>query len=174
MAKRSVALAMAIFGVGVLYSIVPSRGLAQGRQGRAALANGVASAKVSLDQGLAATESQGKPISAKFELDKGKLQLSVYVMKGTTFSEAVVDYTSGKIAEQTPITEGEDLAAAKSQSAAMAKATRSLRDAVVMALKANPGFLAVSVRPSMVAGHAKASVELVKGQTFKTVSEPLD
>jgi hypothetical protein len=30
-----------------------------------------------LQQGLAASEQQGKPISAKFEVDDGKLQLSV-------------------------------------------------------------------------------------------------
>jgi len=155
-------------------ALTASTGLAQGRQGQAALGKAVASAKVSLDQGLAASESLGKPISAKFELDKGKLQLSVYVMKGTAFSEAIVDYTSGKITEQTPITEGEDLAHAKSQTAAMAKATHSLRDAVGTALKANPKFRVVSVMPSMAAGHPKAAVVLAMGQTFKTVSEPLD
>jgi hypothetical protein len=33
--------------------------------------------KVNLQQGLAASEQQGQPISAKFEVDDGKLQLPV-------------------------------------------------------------------------------------------------
>src|SRR5258705_6363702 len=38
-------------------------------------------AKISLQQGLAASAQAGQPISAKFEVDKGKLQLSVYTVK---------------------------------------------------------------------------------------------
>jgi hypothetical protein len=34
-------------------------------------------ARINLQQGLAVSEQQGKPISAKFEVDDGKLQLSV-------------------------------------------------------------------------------------------------
>src|ERR1700680_4726127 len=45
-------------------------------------------AKINLQQGLAASEQQGKPISAKFEADDGKLQLSVYTAKeGKFFAE---------------------------------------------------------------------------------------
>src|SRR4051812_27724361 len=35
-------------------------------------------AKINLQQGLAAGEQEGRPISAKFEVDEGKLQLSIY------------------------------------------------------------------------------------------------
>src|SRR5919197_645124 len=68
--------------------------------------------KVSLADGLAASESEGTPISGKFELEEGTLQLSVYTMKGDTFSEVIVDHTTGKVTKAEPITGGEDLTAA--------------------------------------------------------------
>src|ERR1700694_3185260 len=40
-------------------------------------------AKVQLSQGLAASASKGTPISGKFEVEDGKLQLSVYTAEGT-------------------------------------------------------------------------------------------
>ena len=49
---------------------------------RAELAKALKDTKVSLEKGLSASESQGKPISGKFEVEDGKLQLSVYTMKG--------------------------------------------------------------------------------------------
>ena len=63
------------------------------------LADAVKHAKVSLDAGLKASEREGKPISGKFELDEGKLQLSVYTEKASKFYEVVVDHTTGKIAK---------------------------------------------------------------------------
>ena len=47
----------------------------------AKLADAAKHAKVALDAGLKASEREGKPISGKFELDEGKLQLSVYTEK---------------------------------------------------------------------------------------------
>ncbi len=47
--------------------------------------------KINLQQGLAVSEQQGQPISAKFEIDEGKLQLSVYTAKDGKFSEVLVD-----------------------------------------------------------------------------------
>ena len=88
-------------------------------------------AKVKLEDALKTTEAQGTPISAKYELEKGKLQLSVYTMKGDKFSEVIVDHKTGKVAKTEAITSGEDLAAAKKQAAAMAKTKRSDRKSVV-------------------------------------------
>ena len=82
----------------------------------AALIKALGSAKVSLQQGLTASEREGQPISAKFELEDGKLQLSVYTAKDGKYSEVIVDYTTGKVLKSEPITEGEDLAHAKSES----------------------------------------------------------
>src|SRR5437867_13391778 len=130
--------------------------------------------KTSLEKGLSASESQGKPISGKFDVEDGKLQLSVYTMKGEKFSEVIVDHKTGKTAKSEAITAGEDLSAAKAQSGAMAKAKVSLRNATEKAVKANKGFRAVSVTPSLKDGHPVAEVTLVKGDEFKTASEKLD
>ena len=140
---------------------------------QAAVAKAVMSARVSLERGLAASASHGQPISAKFELEEGKLQLSVYTAKGGKFFEVVVDHTSGTVVKAEPITEGEDLTAAQSQIAAMAKAKRSLRAAMEQALRGNAGSRAVSVIPSLKDGRAVADVTLAKGDEVKTVSVPL-
>jgi hypothetical protein len=141
---------------------------------RAQLAKALKDAKVSLEKGLSASESQGKPISGKFEVEDGKLQLSVYTMKGDKFSEVIVDHKTGKVAKTEAITGGDDLTAAKAQSGAMAKAKASLRSATEKAVKANQGYRAVSVTPSLKDGHPVAEVTLVKDTEFKTASEKLD
>jgi len=46
-------------------------------QEQADLANSMSSAKVTLQQSFAASEREGQPISGKFEVEGGKLQLSV-------------------------------------------------------------------------------------------------
>ncbi len=140
----------------------------------AELAKAVAKAKVSLNQGLSASAREGKPISAKFEIDEGKLQLSVYTAKGDKFSEVIVDHETGTVAKTEPITSGEDLTAAKAQSEAMSKARQSLRATLAKVLKGNPGFRAVSVFPSLKDGHPIAEVTLTKGDEWKTVSEKLE
>src|SRR6266704_685649 len=131
--------------------------------GHGALAKAVMGAPVSLERGLAASASHGQPISAKFEMEEGKLQLSVYTAKGGKFFEVVVDHTSGTVVKAEPITEGEDLTAARSQIATMAKAKRSLRAAVEQTLRGNAGSRAVSVIPSLKDGRAVADVTLAKG-----------
>ena|SRR5713226_5037779 len=141
---------------------------------RAELAKAVSAAKVSLEKSLVASATGGKPISAKFEVEDGKLQLSVYTMKGDKFYEVVIDHQTGKIAKTEPITEGEDLAAAKSQSEAMAKARLSLREAVSKALAEHKGFLAVSIFAEIKDGHPVADLSLVKGEEWQTVTEKLD
>lgn len=82
-------------------------------KGRAELAKAVAETKVSLGQGVSASTSEGKPISAKFEMEEGKLQLSVYTAKGDKFSEVIIDHNTGKVPKSEAITSGEDLTAAK-------------------------------------------------------------
>ena len=140
----------------------------------AELAKALKNAKVPLERGLTASAKEGKPISAKYEVEDGKLQLSVYTMKGDNFSEVIVDHKTGKIAKTEPITQGEDLAHAKEQSEAMAKAKRSLGAAASEAVKENKGYRVVSVFPSLKDGHPVADVTLMKGNDWKTVSEKLD
>ena len=129
--------------------------------------------KVSLADGLTASEGEGTPISGKFELEEGKLQLSVYTMKGGAFSEVIVDHTTGKVTKVEPITSGHDLTDATAQRAAMAKATKALRAAVTAALTAHPGAQAVSVTPKVQGNKAVAEITLMEKGAMTTVAEPL-
>ena len=148
----------------------------------AELAKVLGSDKVSLDKGLAASESQGNPISAKYELEDGKLQLSVYTVQSDKFFETivdqffwvVVDYNSGSVAKTEPITVGDDLDNAIAQRDGMDKAKVSLRKATEKAVKDNKGYRAVSVTPSLKEGHPVAEILLIRGEEFKTASEKLD
>ena len=140
----------------------------------AELAKALRDAKISLQRGLTASTKEGRPISAKYEVEHGKLQLSVYTMKGEKFSEVIVDHKTGKVAKAEPITGGDDLTAAKAQSEAMAKAKRSLDAAASEAVKENKGDRVVSVMPVLKDSHPVADVTLVKGTEWKTVSEKLD
>src|SRR5438876_11028009 len=161
--KRFLAAAVSLCFVSLLHAQVDAK-----------LADAVKHAKVSLDAGLKASGREGKPISGKFELDEGKMQLSVYTEKANKFYEVVVDHTSGKIAKSEEITSGDDLTAAKAQSAAMAHAKRSLRQAVRDVQKANKGFRAVSVVPEEKDSHPVATVTLVKDHETRTATEKLD
>src|SRR2546423_999930 len=118
---------MATFVIALVFFVVPT-GWAQtpADQEHAELAKALKDAKVPLERGLTASAKEGKPISAKYEVEDGKLQLSIYTMKGDKFSEVIVDHKTGKVSKTEPITQGDDLTHAKAQSEAMAKANRSL------------------------------------------------
>ena len=60
-----------------------------------ALAAALKDATATLQGGLKASEREGTPISAKFEIEDGKLQLSVYTMKDDGFMEVVAEYAKG-------------------------------------------------------------------------------
>lgn len=140
----------------------------------AVLATSLKDVKFALEAGLTTSEREGKPISAKFELDEGKLQLSVYTTKPEAFMEVVVDPKTGAIAKTEKIADAADLAAAEVQKAAMGKAAISLIAATERAIKANPGYRAVSVTPKVVDGHPVAEITLLQGATYKTAAERLD
>jgi len=140
----------------------------------AELAKALKDVKFPLQKGLSASTREGRPISAKYEVDHDKLQLSVYTMKGATFYEVIVDHATGKVAKVDPITSAEDLTAAKAQSEAMAKAKRSLEAAASEAVKENTGYRVVSVMPALKDGHPVAEVTPVRDSEWKTVSEKLD
>jgi hypothetical protein len=139
----------------------------------AALAKALKNTTVTLQDGLRASAGQGTPISGKFEIEDNALQLSVYTLKGDGFMEIVVDPKTGAIAKAEKITEAGDLKEATAQKAAMAKATMSLLDAADAALKANPGYRAVSTEPQLQNGSPVAEVTLLRGTTFKKVTEKL-
>ncbi len=165
--KRIRAAALSLFA---FVSLIPS-----GRaQVDAKLAGAVKHAKASLDAGLKASEREGKPISGKLELEDRKLQLSIYTEKAGKFYEVVVDHTTGKIAETEEISGGDDLTAAKAQSAAVARAKKSLRQVLRDAQKAHKGFRAVSVVPNEKDSHPVATVTLTKDHETRAATEKLD
>ena len=75
----AVVSAMLAFATAVGWSQQPDKEHAE-------LAKALNEAKMSLQRGLTASAKEGKPISAKYEVEDGKLQLSVYTMKGDKFS----------------------------------------------------------------------------------------
>jgi hypothetical protein len=140
----------------------------------AVLATALKDTKYTLQDGLKASEREGQPISAQFEIDDGKLQLSIYTTKGDEFIEIVADPTSGAIMKSQRITDNDDLNDAGEQKAAMAKATVSLLAAADAAVKDNAGSRVVGIFPELTDGHAVAEVTLLQGTTAKKVTEKLE
>jgi hypothetical protein len=139
-----------------------------------ALAKALSEASISLDQGLKASEREGKPISGEYELEDGALQLSIFTMKGDRFAEVIVDHKTGSIKEVEPITDPDGLKDAKEQAEAMGKAKLSLEEAIRDAVNANSGYRAVSVTPMLNGDQPEASISLLKGEEIKEVTEKLN
>src|SRR5437773_10014978 len=151
MGRRVLALTLA-----VIWLATPPLVRAQQRyddQEHAELAKALKDAKVSLQSGLQASAREGTPISAKYELEEGKLQLSVYTKKGDKFSEVIVDHKTGKVAKAEPITKDEDMTAAKDERSAMAKTKLALAAAGSEGVRANERCRAVSVLAGLTDGH---------------------
>jgi hypothetical protein len=172
MRSRAVPFKLVVAAIG-LWSAVGATARAE-ESNPAALAAAMKNATATLQGGLRASEAQGTPISAKFEIEDGKLQLSVYTMKGNDFMEVVADPNTGAVAKAEKITEADDLKEATEQKAAMAKAKVPLLTSAETAVKANAGSRAVSIVPELKGGQAVAEVTLLQGTAFKKVTEKLD
>ncbi len=165
-----------------LLVLVVAAGLASAGTGTAraqddeleAMAAALKDTTFTLQDALKAGEREGQPISAQFEMDDGKLQISIYTTKGDEFSEAVADPKTGAIVKTEKITDTDELNDAADQKAAIAKAKTTLVAATDAAVKENAGFRAVSVFPDLRDGHAIAEVTLLQGTTAKKVTEKLD
>jgi len=147
--------------------------------GRSSLTRALQGAWLPLESGLVVSAREGMPVSAKYEIDDGAFQLSVYTSKtgsssGDTFMEVIVDYSSGVVLKVETISDGGDLAAAHAQKSAMDRARRSLAEATADAVNANAGYRAVSAMPNLDNGHPVAEVTLVHGEDWKVVVERLD
>lgn len=165
--------AMVLAGI-LAITAVPSLAEENESSSSAAVAKVLPEAKLSLEQGLKASAKSGKPISGKYEIEDGALQLSVYTAKGDEFTEVIVDHKSGTIKKAEKITDNDDLKDAKEQGDAMAKAKVPLAQAVGKAVKANGGYRAVKVVPMLKGGKPVADVTLMKGADVKKVAETLD
>ncbi|HEX3522004.1 MAG TPA: PepSY domain-containing protein [Stellaceae bacterium] len=139
-----------------------------------AMATALKDTTFTLQDALKVGEREGQPISAQFEIDDGKLQISIYTTKGDDFSEVVADPKTGAVVKTEKITDTDELNDAADQKAAIAKAKNSLVAAADAAVKENSGFRAVSIFPDLRDGHAIAEVTLLQGTTAKKVTEKLD
>jgi len=138
------------------------------------LAKALADATVPLEQGLKASEREGKPISGKYELEGGAIQLSVYVVKGDSFNEVIVDHKSVAIIKSEPV-EADDLQQAKEQAQALTHAKVSLETAIGEAIKNHSGYRAVGVVSTVDrAGKPVASITLMKGSEVTMVTGTLE
>jgi hypothetical protein len=153
----------------------PMGGLAQSApsDGRETLTRALRGAWLPLESGLAVGTREVTPRSATYEIDDGAFQLSVYTWKvdaasGDSFSEVIVDHNVGGVSKVEAITDGGDLAAARSQKAAMAAARRSLGEATAAAVTGNAGYRAVSVMPSLDGGRPVAEITLERAATGKS------
>lgn len=140
----------------------------------AAMAKALQQASLPLEKATKLNEREGKPISAKYEIEHGALQLSVYTLKGDKFSELIIDHSTGAVAKEEVITDADDLKAAQAQKAAMAKAKTPIDVATENAVKANAGYRAVSVIPKLDGDRPVADVTLMKGEDVKKVTQKLD
>jgi len=139
-----------------------------------ALARQLRGAWLPLESGMTLSRSEGVPISAKYEIDNGTFQLSVYTIRDGRVSEVIVDYSVGTIATVDVLKDSADLAAANDQRQAMAAATRSLEAATADVVRANSGYRAVSAMPRLNDGHPIAEITLVNGTDWRVVLARLD
>ncbi len=117
----------------------------------------------------------GKPLSAKFEIEDGKLQLSVYTKKDGKYYEIIVDHETGAVSKTEEIKGGDDLKAAQRQDRAMTKAKLSLQKAVEKSLKAHTGAKAIRASAYMSRkGHAMADIDIVAGGKASEAPQRLD
>jgi hypothetical protein len=142
--------------------------------GQETLARELKRAWLPLESAMVVSRSTGTPISAKYEIDDGAFQVSVYTVKDDTFSEVIVDYNVGTVTKVEQIADGGDLAAARGQREAMARATRSLEEATAEAVRMNPGSRAVSALPRLSEGHPIVDVVLINGTDWRAVIGRLD
>jgi hypothetical protein len=128
---------------------------------------------VTLEEGLRASEIGGTPISARFEVEDGQLQLSVYVVAGTGYAEAIIATDTGILMSAQKMTDTDDLEAVRAQNQAVRGATIPLRIATEKAVMNRRGIRGVSVVPEIRVGRPGAKVTLLNKGTFTTVWQPL-
>jgi len=139
----------------------------------AALVKALEATQVTLEDGLKTSEAVGVPISAKFEIENGRLQLSVYAVAGDEYKEIVISPGTGVLMSAQKITDNEDLADATAQKKAMQNARVALRTAVEAVAASMPGSRGVSAVPEPVDGQPVAKVKVLKAGALTTSSQDL-
>jgi hypothetical protein len=131
-------------------------------------------AKTLLESGLVASEPRGMPLSARFDLEDGDLQLIVYLATNDGFAQAIVDTNTGVVRWSEPISAVDDLADASAQKAAIDRSKLSLLSIVNQAVRDNQGARAVDVTPVLQEGHPLALITLLVNGRFVKVSRLME
>jgi hypothetical protein len=139
----------------------------------AALMKALDGTQVTLEEGLKASEIAGNPISAKFEIEGGRLQLSVYTESNDGFREALISLNTGVLMSAKKISDTDDLKDAGAQTEAMRAAKVPLLDAAKKVTTRTQGSRIVSLTPALVDGRPVAKVTLAKTGALKTVNEDI-
>ena len=139
-----------------------------------ALAAAMKNVLTTLAEGLQASQQAGKPISAKFEVEDGKLQLSIYTMKPGDFTEVIIAPDNDSVRSTEKITDADDLKAATAQKAAMDKTTSSLAVVTGQTAQEAAGSRAISIFPELRDGRPVAVITLLRDDKFTKVLKKLD
>jgi hypothetical protein len=150
-----------------------SAAMAKEFEDHTALAAALKHVTSTLENGLNAVERIGKPISAKFTLEHGFLQVSLWVAREDGLAEIILYPATRMVTEIYEFRDPDELKAATAQKLAMDKARVSLRSAAANAVQANRGFRAVSAYPVIEEGDPMAVITLLDANTFKIVTEKL-
>jgi len=138
------------------------------------LATAMKNVRGTLEDALKASERLGKPISAKFAVERGVVYLAISIAKNDSFSEVILYPTIRMITEIVEVIDAAELKIAVERKVAVERASMSLLSAAENALKANDGSREVSIFPVLEEGHPIAVVTLVRNGEFDTVREELN
>jgi hypothetical protein len=140
----------------------------------AALATALQGVTTTLESGLKASEQDGQPLSAMYEMDDERLQLSVYAAKGDDLMEVVINPVDSKIISVQGLSDPEDLEEAKQQKSALSNSAGSLAGILAKVTAQNPTARAVGIVPQLKDGRPTAEIMLLKGMTFSMVQRPIE
>jgi hypothetical protein len=150
-----------------------SAAMAQEIEDYTALAVALKHVTSTLEDGLKGVERIGKPISAKFTLEHGFLQLSLWVTREDDLAEYILYPLTRTVTEIHVFRDPDELKAVTAQKLAMDKARVSLRSATANAVQANRSLRAVSAYPVIEGGDPMAVITLLNDNVFKIITEKL-
>jgi hypothetical protein len=126
-----------------------------------------------LEGGLKAAARLGRPVSAKFVLEDGILQLFLWILKDDGISKFNLYPAIRLMNEVVDITDPDKIKVATAQKRAVDSATIPLFSATESAVKANKGFRAISVLPVLGEGRPVGWSLCYGPDGFRVVTEKL-
>jgi hypothetical protein len=131
-------------------------------------------AGTALEAGLIAAEQRGRPVSARFDMEDGDLELVVDIATDDGLYQMAVDPNIAAVLWAERISSSDDLADATAQKAAIERAKLSLLSVVQQTLREHQVARAVDVTPELRDGHPVAVITLLANGKFAKVSRWLE